>query len=273
MNLTIRNLLVAAVLMIAGVILVTSFIRGERRELSRGQQQVEVFVAKKDIPPGTPAKDLESGGYVDTKEMLRKDQPPEAVGAISSLEGLISNETVYKDEVISRIAFDKTAGLKPAAQIKGNERLFSLAIPAANDVASMIKPGNRIDIYAVFAVQSSVGEIKQMTVVARDIEVMSTPTSLTPKEVETDPSAPEAKGDAKLYVLKATDREAANIAFGQSAADDHGLLIMLRPDNGDTASNIPPLIGPVEPVVSAGQAPRMTGRNATVQIAPDPSVN
>ncbi|MCW2961431.1 MAG: putative flp pilus assembly protein CpaB [Thermoleophilia bacterium] len=242
MNLTLRNLLVAAVLMVAGVILVTSFIRGERRELSRGQQQVEVFIAKKDIPPGTSAKDLESGGYIDTKEMLRKDQPPEAVGAISSLEGLVSNETVYKDEVISRIAFDRTAGLKPAAQIKGNERLFSLAIPPANDVASMVRPGNRIDIYAVLDANS--GQGKQMTVVARDIEVMSTPTSLTPEEIEVDPAAPEAKGDDKLYVLKATDRQIADIVFAQSASDGHGLTILLRPDNGDTSTNIPTITGP-----------------------------
>ncbi|MCW2956896.1 MAG: putative flp pilus assembly protein CpaB [Thermoleophilia bacterium] len=273
MNLTLRNLLVAAALMVMGVILVTSFIRGERRELSRGQDQIQVFIAKKDIPPGTAAKDLESGGYVDTKEMLRKDEPPEAIGSLKSLDGLVSNETVYKDEVISRIAFDRTAGLKPAAQIKGNERLFSLAIPAANDVASMVRPGNRVDIYGVFETQTSSGTINQMTVVARDIEVMSTPTSLTPDEVETDPEAPEAKGDAKLYVLRATDRQAANIAFGQSTADDFGLMMLLRPDNGDTATNIPPIFGPVEPSTEGTVAPKLRGNGGNLQIGPDPSVN
>jgi Flp pilus assembly protein CpaB len=244
MNLTLRNLLIAGMLMVVGVLLVTSFIRGERRELSRGQDLVKVYIAKKDIPPGTPAKELEGGGYLDTKEMLRKDQPPEAVGSLGSLDGLVSNEMAYKDEVVSRIAFDKTAGLKPAAQIKGNERLFSLGIPAANDVAAMIKPGNRVDIYAVVNDSASGGQNKAMVVVARDVEVMSTPTSLVPDGQEQDPEAPEAKGDNKLYVLKATDREIANIVYAQGNADEHGLMLLLRPDNGDTATAIKPQSGP-----------------------------
>ena len=53
MNYTLRNLVVASLLMLLGIVAVISFIRGERQDLSRGKQEVQVFVAAKDIPAST----------------------------------------------------------------------------------------------------------------------------------------------------------------------------------------------------------------------------
>ena len=140
MNLTLRNLLVAALMMLVGVLLVTNFIRNERRDLSRGKQEVQVFVAAKDIPAGTPAKELEDGGFLETRDVLREDQAPGAIGRISSVRDLVSNETVYKGETLTMNAFDRTTGLKPTAQIKGNERLVSIAINPAMTSAARFEP-------------------------------------------------------------------------------------------------------------------------------------
>lgn len=246
MNYTLRNLLVATVLMMAGIVLVTSFIRGERRDLSRGKQEVTVFVAAKEIPAGTAAADLESGGYVESRDMLREDVPPQAVGSIASIDTLVSNEDIHTGEPVTSVAFDRSTSLKPANQIKGNERLFTLPIPAANDIGGQIRVGDHVDLSASVSFDDGKGggtQVKRI-MLARDVEVIDTPQTLTPAGVETKAEAPAADGDTKLYVLKATDEEAARVLWGVSAADETGVSMLLRGANGDTETTVPPIDQP-----------------------------
>jgi Flp pilus assembly protein CpaB len=241
MNYTLRNLLVATVLMMAGIVLVTSFIRGERRDLSRGKQEVTVFVAAKEIPAGTAAADLESGGFVESRDMLREDVPPQAIGSISSIDTLVSNEDIHQGEPVTSVAFDRSSALKPANSIKGNERLLTLPIPAANDIGGQIRVGDHVDLSASVTQDKGGETVKLRVFLGRNIEVIDTPQSLTPAGVETKAEAPEAEGDSKLYVIKATDEEAAHILWGLSAADEHGVSMLLRGANGDTDTSVPPI--------------------------------
>jgi Flp pilus assembly protein CpaB len=244
MNYTLRNLLVAAVLMMIGIVLVTSFIRGERRSLSRGKQQVQVYVAAKDIPEGTPAKDLESGGFIQSRDMTREDVPPQAIGKLSSVASLVSNQTVYAGEVVSVTAFDRTAGLKPTAQVKGNERLLSLPIPSANDLGENIRPGDHVDMIASRKIDGPKGPLVDTRYYARNIEVMETPTSLAPAGTDPAKQAPTANGGTNLYVVKATDSEVQNILFGLSSADENKFFLVLRSSSGDTQSKLAGITAP-----------------------------
>lgn len=260
MNYTLRNLIVAALLMLLGIVAVTSFIRGERKELSRGKQEVQVFVASKDIPSGTPAKELKEGGFIEIQGMLREDRPPNAVGELATISKFVSNETIYKGEVIPLTAFDNTAGLAPTNQIKGNERLYAVPIPSANNAAGLIRQGDHVDISAALGGGGSGGVT---AIIARDVEVMETPDSLTPEGVEVEAAAPEAEGDTKLYVFKTTDEEWMDIKFALANADDDGLMLALRPSNGDAESKIDPIypatLPPKGPIIDS-------------QFGPNPSV-
>lgn len=248
MNYTLRNLLVASALMLVGILAITSFLRAERQELSRGKQEVQVFVAAKDIPAGTSAKELESGGYLETTELLIEDAPASAIGKMSSLKAdkqwLTSNETIYKGEVITTRAFDTSTGLAPTHQIKGNERLYAVPIQASSDAAGLIKPGDRVDVHA--GIKLETGQAIAATLVARDVEVIETPTTLRPKGVEVTEEAPDAEGETKLYVFKTTDEEWQHVMWALGNSDDFGLMLALRPSNGDTESKLPPIIGVYE---------------------------
>jgi Flp pilus assembly protein CpaB len=240
MNYTLRNLLVATLLMLLGIFAVISFIRGERQDLSRGKQEVQVFVAAKDIPAGTPADELETGGYLDTKDVLREDAPPNAVGTLAKIEKLVSNEAIYAGDYVSITAFDTTTGLKPTAQIKGNERLYAIPIQAANDAAGLIRPGDRVDLFAAIQESNGSGDMSAR-VVARDVEIIETPESLVPDSVELDAAAPEADGDTKLYVVKTTDEEALNIKLAIARTGDDssaGLMMLVRSSSGDAESQL-----------------------------------
>lgn len=261
MNYTLRNLLVAALLMLIGIVAVISFIRGERQQLSHGKQEVTVYVATKDIPSGTPADELESGGFLDTKDVLREDAPPNAIGKLDTIEKLTSNDPIYAGDFITFTAFDKSAGLKPTAQIKGNERLFAVPIQATSDAAGLIRAGDHVDIMAALTTGGDGGNV--MTVVARDIEIIETPESLQPEGVETDPTTPSANGDTKLYVLKGSDREWQNIQFANASSDGDGLLFGLRPSSGDTETKLTPMVGGFQ--VAPGGVPTQLGPDKAVR--------
>jgi pilus assembly protein CpaB len=245
MNYTLRNLLIASALMLVGILAITSFLRAERQELSRGKQEVQVLVAAKDIPAGTSAKELESGGYLETTELLIEDSPDGAVGKVESLKDgkkwLTSDETIYSGEVLTSRAFDKSTGLAPTHQIKGNERLYAVPIQASSDAAGLIKPGDFVDVHAGIKLDS--GQQTAGTLVARDVEVIETPESLTPKGIEVTEEAPSAEGDTKLYVFTTTDEEWQQIMWALGNSDDYGLMLALRPSNGDTETKLPPIIG------------------------------
>jgi len=265
MNYTLRNLLVAAVLMLVGVLTVTSFIRSERKDLARGKQEVEVFIAAKDVPEGTPANELDADGLLERKTVLREDAPPNAVDSLKELGTLVSNQPIYAGEYVSLTAFDKTAGLKPTAQIKGNERLFTVPIQAASDVAGLIRPGDHVDLVATLPLGTN---YFRHTVLARDVEVIETPTSLQPENQDVEEVAPEAEGDTKLYVFKATDREAQNVQFGLSTADQYGIFMLLRPANGSTESALESLVGPAPATIDAGKS----AGSAASAVGPDPAI-
>lgn len=240
MNYTVRNLLIAIVLMIVGIVLTTSWIRQERQEISRGNEEVKVLVATRDIPAGTPAKELEEGGFVEMQSVIREDTPPMPIGKVSTLEGLVSNETVYKGEMLTMRAFDKEAGLKPTASVKGNERIVSVAVFPFGDAAGAIRPGDHIDIMSCAKVDKLVCDYA-----ARDILVRETPESLVPDTGdEAAPATPDPDGDRRLYQLQLTDREAMQVLFAQSAADGRGLQFLLRPSHGDTETPSKPVTSP-----------------------------
>lgn len=256
MNNSVRNLLIASALMLLGIVAVTSFIRNERAQLSSDKQEVTVFRAAKDIPAGTAAKELEAGGYLETTEVLNEDAPPTAVGKMSTLKGLVSNEPVYRGEIVTLSAFDKTAGLKPTSAIKGNERLYAVPIQAASDAAGLVRAGDHVDIMASMETEGDGGKVT--SVIARDVEVMETPETLRPEGIEATEEAPAADGDTKLYVLKTTDEEWSDIMFGLANADDYGLILAVRPSNGATETNITPISGVVRtpnPAQAAGTRP------------------
>jgi hypothetical protein len=99
--------------------------------------------------------------------------------------------------------------------------------------------------------------------IARDIEVIETPETLRPEGLDVQAEAPDAEGETKLYVLKATDREMANIKFALAHADGYGLMFALRPANGDTETKITPIYGAIAPPRSG----------VPTQVGPDPAVH
>lgn len=240
MSYTLRNLMIAAALGFVGILLTTSYIKGQRAELSRGKQEVKVLIAKKDIPAGTSAKTLSDGGYVDVTTVLREDAPPQALHDVKDVAKLTLSETVYEGEYITAHKFEVTSGLNPTEQIKGTERFMAVALNAVSSTNGLIKPGDHIDIMRGGGGDEAVASY----VVARDVIVSQTPKSMLPAGSEPSTEPLKVKADPEIYVLQVSDKVALDIVSSSIGTEvNAGLWALLRPSDGAQESKLPPRSG------------------------------
>lgn len=246
MSQTLRNLLIAGALALVGIVLTTSYIRGERRALSQGKEEVTVLVAKKDIPAGTPAKNLEEGGYLERTDILREDLPPRPLSDVKDVKDLSSNQTIYKGETLSGHQFETKSALNPADQIKGTERLVSLTITPTGTVSEMVQPGDHVDVMAsgMLKIGAEKEEALCTWMAARDVTIVQTPDSLerqaAGEEGATTATATKATDDPQLYVVQTnSEKVSQNLLWSSAAADDSKLVFNLRPSEGDQETKTP----------------------------------
>lgn len=235
---TVRNMLIAAALFVFGLVLITSYLHGQSSQLERGNDFIRVLVAQKDIPAGTSAAAIESGGYVESTKVLRRDAAPHAIHDITDVKKLALSQNVYAGEQLSAYKFETQSALNPADQQKGTQRIIAVHVKPSGTAAQLIKPGDHVDI----AVSYEQNQVTNTTIVARDVTVLQTPDSLASQggASPTDTKEPlKANDDPTLWVLQASDATMQSILWGQAAANDDGLQFLLRGSTSATNTKLP----------------------------------
>lgn len=235
-------MIIATALFIFGIILITSYLRGQNSKIERGNDYVKVYVAQKDIPAGTSATAIESGGFIRQDRVLRRDAAPRPIYNISDVSKLSLNQTVYAGEQLSAYKFGAQSSLMVADQLKGSLRVFSVHLKPSGTAGLSIKPGDHVDI------QMSRNDNGVVTTqfVARDVAIMQTPDSMAAQLSQnstptTSPDSLKANGDPTLWMLMASDATSQAILWGQAAADGDGLQFQLRGSTTATDTKLPPL--------------------------------
>ena len=106
-----------------------------------GGEQVEVFVAKRDIYPGETL----SNSNVELKVWLSDLLPDEALVNADGVWGQQISSLVVKGEVVSEKRFKSDS-----AEIEVPEGLVAVSVPAKDvqAVGGSLSPGNYVDVYA-----------------------------------------------------------------------------------------------------------------------------
>lgn len=258
MNTRMRNLLVAVGLFAVGLMLSTSFLRSQSARIERGNDFISVLVARKDIPAGTSASQLEADGYVEPQRILRRDATPQALTTLDDVTKLATRQNVYKGEQLSTFKFETRSGLNPTEQIKGNQRLVSLHVRPTGTVGNLIKPGDHVDIWASGKVRvqgkleqrmlKSAGESGTIAsdnfttwLAVRDAVVLQTPESLQGSEGGNDQgSGTKMDDETMLWVVQVSDESAQHLLWSQANADEDGIMFALRPSDGAQNSDVTP---------------------------------
>ena len=209
---------------VLAAILLLVYLRSYRSSVKGSSEPVTVLVAKRLIPRGT------SGASVATKGLFVVTTVPKGqlkLGAISdsgALRGTIAANDIYPNQQLTSADFTSATGGALASQLTTTSRAIALPpLDSAHGLSGAVQAGDHVDIYGQLDASSPAGGGQVLGTLLRDVQVLSTPTSVAP--------GASVSGN---YVLKVPSDQAGRIAY---MAENGKIWFVLRPATGASGSH------------------------------------
>lgn len=182
MTYRLRNIAVAVGLALVAALLTTFYVANYKRHVQQSETTVKVYVAKRDIPTGTPGSDLVAHGWLSTADVAQRSKVPGAISSPQQVLSLISAQNMYAGEQITLRRFANHNELGVRAQLHGTLRAIS--IPGSSDalLAGTLKDGDRVDLVANLKTGSCT-TCSAVRAVVRNLLVLHAPTVGTSSKV------------------------------------------------------------------------------------------
>jgi Flp pilus assembly protein CpaB len=169
-----RNFVIAIVLAITAVTITILYVTSYKSGVDSKGKQVRVFVAARDIPIGTPASKLVSGGYVKPVSVAQSALVPDAIQTPADLRGRSVSQQINAGEQVTTRRFADTKAQGIQTQLSGNLRAVQLAGDANQVLAGTLEAGEHVDVVASIALPEG-GTTHYTRVVARNLLVLDAP--------------------------------------------------------------------------------------------------
>lgn len=138
----------AAILMaVIGTVLVLSYVGGAEARALAGTETVDVLVAAKDIPEGTPAEQLAS--FVTTEQVPAKVVPAGVVADLADLAGQVAAVDLVAGEQLLAARFASPADLPEEGTVAVPEGMQELTISLEPHrvVGGQLAPGDTVGVF------------------------------------------------------------------------------------------------------------------------------
>jgi Flp pilus assembly protein CpaB len=146
MTYRLRNIAIAVALAVLAAMIVSFYVKQQKQDLQRGQTLTAVYVAKEDIPAGTPGSEIAS--KVERVEVAKDAAAPGAIVEPSDLEGKVSTDQIYANEQVSLLRFANPTEQGVRAKLTGTLRAVQVPGDEHQLLAGTLKDGDRVDLVA-----------------------------------------------------------------------------------------------------------------------------
>jgi len=212
MTYSIRNIIVAIVLAVcatAGVLVYTSNVKNQA---DAGQERIKVYVAARDIPPGTTGEQLLKGKMLVQREVVRADQAPGALTSIAGLENSVVSQTLYKGTQAVAPIFKAPGAVGASLNLQGNMRAIQVPLDTNAGLIGVVKSGDHVDILEAIKITRPSGqETGIVRPLLRNVLVLRAPA------VEEDARRTN-DADERGVLLAVSDLEAAKVLWAKQNA-------------------------------------------------------
>ena len=213
MTYRLRNVAIAIGLALVAMLLTLFYVINYRRSVQHQQATVQVYVAARNIVPGTSGADIARTHALKVVSVARKSVVPGAIADPNEVTNLVVTQPLYAGEQVTlrRFADVKAEGI--VGQLKGTMRAVQVAGDANQLLAGTLKAGDHIDVVANLSVPAgSQGTESHVTrIVLRDLTVL---------QAGNQASAPTtATGTQNSAVLAITDTQVQRLFFVLKNAD------------------------------------------------------
>jgi len=219
----IRNIVIAAVLAAAAVLLTVIYVTSARNEVAAGKENVTVYVPSKDYSVGTAGSTI--AGNLQKQTVARKNAAPDAISKPAQLNGLYLTQPVYKGEqlTLNRFALPKQQGIR--SQLSGDQR--ALQVPGTSDqvLSGTLMAGDRVDVVANLKDPKDNTNVKT-SVVLRNLRVLETQ---------------DGSGGSKL---SSSDQSLDSVILAMTDGQAQRLYYVMK--NGDWALQLRPVKKPTD---------------------------
>jgi pilus assembly protein CpaB len=217
---------VISALLAAGVLMI--FLHQYRDSVKDGNVTATVLVAKNLIEEGRAGDVVAEDSMFQTTTVKKDDLKDGAISDPSNLKGTVATADVYPGEQLLASQFTKT-NARPFNRLRGLDRAIAVPLDEAHGMVGDIRTGDRVDVLAGIGLENTGGNRRPtLCVLVRNALVLKAPDK--PKV------GVGAQNSTQPVMLRATDREAAQIAF---AADVGKVWLVARAKVGSKNSKFP----------------------------------
>jgi pilus assembly protein CpaB len=238
---SVRNIAIAVVMAIAAAAAVLVYTTSYRQSVTNGQKHVDVMVATRDIPAGTPASD--AVGALKLTSILSDDTTPGVLTTTAGLEGKVAAQPIYAGQQVVSAAFATSANGDLQLGLTGNERGVQMVCdPVASCLLEDVKAGDRVDVFATMKVKTKTGgdDVLVSRLLLPGVRVLKVP-AVDPK-AKKGLSGGATGNDKQTITLAVDQRDATKFTWAQGAGDPGAQLwIVARPP--DAAAQDQPVVG------------------------------
>lgn len=237
-----RNLALAVALGIAAVVVVNAYVNRYQRDVELQAQGVEVLVAARDIPVGTPGTELAEEGYLVAEEVPRRSVVPGVIASERELATLVAAEPIYAGEQVTTRRFRPAVERGIRGELGGTLRAMAISGEANQVLAGRIEGGDHVDVVAGVKLGGGAGGERQATaIILRDVLVLDAPAEMQ------EQGGLGGGAQRPTVVLALTDAEVQKLFYALRYGD---WALVLRTREGSVDS--PGRVDDAESVIGAG---------------------
>lgn len=178
MSYRLRNIAIAVGLALIAALLTTFYVANYKRHVRQSESTVRVYIAKHDIPQGTPGSEFQN--LIETSDVTQRTVVPGAISSPGEISSLLSTQEIYAGEQITLRRFASRAEQGVRAQLHGTLRAVSLPGTGDQLLAGTLRDGDHVDVIANIKTGSCV-TCFAVRVVARNVLVLRAPGGATSK--------------------------------------------------------------------------------------------
>jgi len=240
----------AIVIGLVAVLLVVNYVRGIEDRANNNAKRVDVYVAKTDIPRGTPGETASSNGSVGVAQIPQEFRPASAITTTDEIQKKVALFNIPQNTPIVQDMF-----VDPAqSQISFRQRLknpehvaITISVDQVRGVAGFLVPGDEVNLM-VFQASSTTGGDAVLTSTARylyqKVQILAggQSTLLSPGEQSATTGTAAATANSGLITFNVPPEAAQWIASAQQSG---GLYLSLV-----ASDYVPKPLPPLDPAAS-----------------------
>ena len=179
MTYRLRNIVLAVALAALAAVLTSFYVSNYKKTVQSDAKNVTVYVAKRDIAPGTSGADAARKGMLREEQVAKRNVVPGAISTPSEIDDDVATDWVYAEEQVSARRFRPVEEGGVRAELKGNLRAVQVAGDSNQLLAGTLKRGDRVDVVGNFKFETKNDDRERAAsrVVLRDLLVLRAPTN------------------------------------------------------------------------------------------------